>query len=61
MAPQQALAVTDHADDIENQLRCNNVRIVGLSEKVEGRDPTAFVEQWLLDIFGREVFTPFLL
>lgn len=37
--------------------RRNNVRIVGLSEKVEGRDPTQFVEQWMTDIFGKEAFT----
>ena len=30
---------------------------MGLPEKVEGRDPTSFVETWLQDIFGREAFT----
>lgn len=45
------------ADDLENRMRHNNVRIVGLPEKVEGRDPTDFVEQWLTEIFGKKAFT----
>lgn len=39
------------------QIRQNNVHIVGLPKKVEGRDPTAFKEQWLQDIFVREAFS----
>lgn len=53
----QAAQATAKTDDIENHLRRNNVRIVGLPERVEGRDPTAFIEQWLQDIFGKEAFT----
>lgn len=45
------------ADDIENRLKPNNVHIVGLPDKVEGRDPIEFVEQWLLNTFGKEAFT----
>lgn len=45
-------------NDIENRLRRNNIQIVGLPKKVEGRDPTEFVEQWLLKTFGKEEFTP---
>lgn len=33
------------------------MRIVGLPEKVEGRDPTQFIEQWMADVFGKEAFT----
>lgn len=40
VAAQQAHQAFDKTDDIENRLRRNNVRIVGLPEKVEGRDPT---------------------
>lgn len=29
--------------------------------KVEGRDPTKFVEGWLLELFGKEAFTPLYL
>lgn len=45
------------SDDIENHLRRNNICIVGLPEKTEGRRPTEFAEKWLLDVFGKEVFT----
>lgn len=49
------------SDDIVNRLRPNDFRIVGLPEKTEGRDPTEFVENWLLEVFEREVFTsPYL-
>ncbi|XP_073467611.1 uncharacterized protein [Aquarana catesbeiana] len=44
IATQQAFQALNKTDDIENRLRCNNVRIVGLTEKMEGRDPTAFVK-----------------
>lgn len=44
------------SDDIENHLLRNNIRIVGLPEKTEGRDPTEFVERWLMEVFGKEVF-----
>lgn len=56
-ALQQAAQATAKTEDIENRLRRNNVRTVGLPEKVEGRYPTAFIEQWLQDIFGKEAFT----
>lgn len=56
-AAQQAAQNTAKTDDIENRLRRNNVRIVGLPEKVEGRDPTTFVEDWLLETFGKEAFS----
>lgn len=46
-------------EDIENCLRRSNVLIVGLPEKTEGRDPTYFVQKWLIEGFGKEAFTPF--
>lgn len=57
MAAQQVAPAKAKADDFENCLRHNNVRIVGLLEKVEGRDPTAFVELWLLELFSKDAFT----
>lgn len=30
---------------------------MGLPECIEGRDPTDFIEQWLITIFGKEAFT----
>ena len=56
---QMARDNNNRADDIENRLRRNNVRIVGLPEKTEGRDPTTFIESWLVEIFGKEAFSPF--
>lgn len=44
---------------MENRLRRNNVCIVGLPERAEGKDPTAFVEKWLLEVFKKEAFSPF--
>ena len=54
-----AIANENRNEDIENRLRRSNIRIVGLPEKAEGRDPTAFVEAWLQEVFGKDVFTPF--
>lgn len=58
MAVHQVIQANTKMDDIENRLRRNNVHIVRLPEKIEGRDPTAFMEQWLQDLFGKEAFTP---
>lgn len=52
-----AKATDMRAEDIENQLRRNNIHMVGLPEKVEDRDPTEFVERWLVEIFFKEAFT----
>lgn len=45
-------------EDFENRLRQNIVRTVGLPERVEGKNPTDFIEQWLLTLFAKEAFTP---
>lgn len=57
-ATQNTFQALNKTDDIENRLRRNNVRIVGLPEKVEGRDPTVFVGGWLQEVFGKEAFSP---
>lgn len=57
MATQNAFQALNKTDEIENRLRRNNVRIVGLPEKVEGRDPTTFIEEWLQEVFGKEAFS----
>ncbi|CAJ0965631.1 unnamed protein product [Ranitomeya imitator] len=44
-------------EDLENRSRRNNIRIVGLPEKTEGRNPTEFVENWLLEKIGSTVLT----
>lgn len=55
---QQIAALEDKADDLENRLRRNNVRLVGVPEKVEGRNPTDYFESWLQNTFGKDVLTP---
>lgn len=39
------------ADDLENRLRRNNLRILGFPERAEGQNSCAFMEQWLKDTF----------
>lgn len=56
----QLAEMTDKADDIENRLRRNNVRLVGLPEGVEGRAPEKFMEDWLKSTFGPEPFSSLL-
>lgn len=43
--------------DLEDRNRCNNVRIVGLPEDIEGPQPTAFFSQILLEVFGDNILT----
>lgn len=43
-------------DDQENRSRRQNVRVVGLPEKVEGTHPTPFVESFLVEVFGKDSF-----
>ncbi|KAJ8383286.1 hypothetical protein AAFF_G00222220 [Aldrovandia affinis] len=45
-------ALTLKTDDLENRLRCNNIRIIDLPEKVEGSQPTSFIEIFLKETFG---------
>lgn len=47
----------DKTDGIENRLRQNNICLVGLPQRVEGRDPTDFLENWLLDVISKDAFT----
>lgn len=57
----QQIMVAKHAaklDDLENMLRRNNVRAIGIPEKMEGRNPVDFIEKWLLDKFGKDAFSP---
>lgn len=48
-------------DDLENRSRRNNIRIIGLPEKIEGQQPTAFIDTLMREIFGSEAFpTPLI-
>lgn len=46
-------------EDMDNRLQRNNVHILGLPEKIKGRNPTEYIEQWLLATFAKNNFTPF--
>lgn len=47
-------------DEMENRLRRCNLRLIGLPEGAEGKDPTTFLEQLLITHYGREAFSPML-
>lgn len=44
-------------DDMENRLRRNNVRVLGLPERSKGSNPIAFLEKWIREIFGKNTFS----
>lgn len=44
-------------EDIENRLRRNNVRAMGIPEKAEGKNLVAFIENWLTNTFGEDSFS----
>lgn len=46
-------------EDMENRMRRNNVRILGLPERCEGPNPAGFMEKWLVENFGKESFSSF--
>lgn len=46
------------AEDSENRSRRNNLRLVGLPEGAEGRDPTAFTETLLRALLPQAPFSP---
>ena len=43
----QITDMADHIDDLENRSRRCNLRLVGLPEGTEGKDPVTFMETWL--------------
>lgn len=43
-------------DNSENRSRRNNVRIIGIPEHSEGTCLTTFMEELLLEVFGKESF-----
>lgn len=44
-------------NEIENRLRRDNVRLVGLPEKSERANPIEFLENWFMELFGRETLS----
>ncbi|KAJ1119328.1 hypothetical protein NDU88_007514 [Pleurodeles waltl] len=47
---QQTEALQERIEDAEGRLRRNNIRIIGLPEGKEGKDPTRYIETWLQSI-----------
>uniref|UniRef100_H3A4F6 L1 transposable element RRM domain-containing protein n=1 Tax=Latimeria chalumnae TaxID=7897 RepID=H3A4F6_LATCH len=43
-------------NDLENRAHQSNLRIVGILEGAEGRDPVSFIEKFLPTIFGENTF-----
>lgn len=46
--------ITGHSarlEDMENRQGRNNVHAVGIPERAEGKNPVAFIENWLLNMF----------
>ncbi|KAJ1097014.1 hypothetical protein NDU88_002143 [Pleurodeles waltl] len=40
----------DRADDAGGRTKRNNVQIVGILDRVEGRNPTKYIEYWLCTV-----------
>lgn len=55
---QQVKILQARAEDAENRSRRNNVRILGLPERVEGSTPEQFVEQLMKEVLAPIVFSP---
>lgn len=45
------------AMDLESCSRCNNIRITGLPESIEGAWPTDFFSKLLVELLGHQVLT----
>uniref|UniRef100_H3ALZ3 L1 transposable element RRM domain-containing protein n=1 Tax=Latimeria chalumnae TaxID=7897 RepID=H3ALZ3_LATCH len=46
----------EKCDDLENRARRSNLRLVGLPEGTEGRDPISFLEKFLVEVLGEDTF-----
>lgn len=57
---QQIQQLFSKQDEMENRLRRCNLRLIGLPEGAEGKDPAVFLEQLLITSYGREAFSPML-
>uniref|UniRef100_A0A3B5M6N4 L1 transposable element RRM domain-containing protein n=1 Tax=Xiphophorus couchianus TaxID=32473 RepID=A0A3B5M6N4_9TELE len=42
----------ERLDSLENQSRRQNIKIMGLKEGIEGREPAAFFEEWIPKVLG---------
>uniref|UniRef100_H3AI48 L1 transposable element RRM domain-containing protein n=1 Tax=Latimeria chalumnae TaxID=7897 RepID=H3AI48_LATCH len=44
--------VSEKCDDLKNRAHRSNLRVVGLLEGIEGKDPVAFIEKFLVEVLG---------
>lgn len=44
--------------DLADRNMRNKIRIIGISEKSEGSNPSKFVSDWLIESFGKDSFSP---
>lgn len=51
LVEQELVVHANWLKEIENQYGQKNIRIMGLPKKVDGREPTKFMEKWLLEKF----------
>ena len=56
-AEKQVTYLNQKVDDLENRLRRNNIRFVGLPERAEGKNPGDFVETWIKTLFPDTTFS----
>lgn len=54
----QVKALQDKANDTENRLRRNNIRVLGLPEKAEGPRPAEFAETFLTQLLDLPAMPP---
>uniref|UniRef100_H3A3Q0 L1 transposable element RRM domain-containing protein n=1 Tax=Latimeria chalumnae TaxID=7897 RepID=H3A3Q0_LATCH len=48
--------LTEKCDDLENRARRSNLRLIGLLEGAEGKDPISFMEGLLMEVLGESTF-----
>lgn len=53
---QENESLKDKVEYLENYSRRNNIRIVGMKEGSEGRDPVIFFTEWIPKILGEQHF-----
>uniref|UniRef100_H3AT17 L1 transposable element RRM domain-containing protein n=1 Tax=Latimeria chalumnae TaxID=7897 RepID=H3AT17_LATCH len=46
----------EKCDDLENRTRRSNLRLIGLPEGIEGKDPILFLEKLLVEVLGETTF-----
>lgn len=56
-APHLIAQLQQKQDDLENRMRQNNLCFVGLLEKEEGNNLAIFLEELLINTYGREAFS----